>query len=918
MKEGIHTYINNFSSVTIVIVICMLNSLIFNEHRISSDAFMIPQIRHHKFVKTNIIPSPSSLFYHARNQAKQKNRVKQRGRSQKLPTIDENDALDTILEKCNFSERLVLLDNSKLPILAEVHADGKWQMCIITGFKVPSGILTPLGELTSKSLKHELIPPLVNVILIHKDVDYNDNSTIEKYSSVVDIGQLTFIWEMGSRARNNNVNRLAMDVSRLISNIPSSLQKLPVNHIEKSMQILYDDCSKGNISTSAISKKEIAKICTSIQPPERAQHVEQILRKGIKVGFSGGKSHLVDSTIAAKCIIGENNISLSILNQLMGAILLAKDSELGGRFKRTGCIFLSADYQSIEEESPFLSNLKILNGGWSAVDKNVKEGTEARKFAERGSQDEGKAVVTNADERILHRLENFAMGEVSKNEDGSLELEVDLRQVLSAMKLPLTPQGAQMALIKSGIWSSVKTNSNADTFQPWSPDILESTRIFVHREENRLSRINDELGKDMSKMIEGRTNLLALPAVCIDAKRATFRDDAIGVRPRSSTGRKVIEAASKWEILVHITDVSDLYSPDPLRPPEDKFDFGTLRKAAESRAISRYDLPFGPLHLIPPAALQAIALKTKGFNDNSDELTVNRCVTLWAYIDERDGKLLDSGLERSIISAPHALTFERASDILDKKIDVNEASMRQVAAVLLIAERNLSIWKLNRLKANEAAAQRENRLQVKEMIGKEIVPVNRKDIRDDGFGGSFQRTRGHKLVDQALDLYGSTLSKLLKTYKAPIPRASGSTEERDGRVATAPLRRYIDGVAQRQALSVLCGYGGHPMSQSDCKKATLLVNEATKMYGNLDSSQMTSKRMKALKMLESHLVAIGNSKQRVVPALTTGKQNQVVISGLGLIVKCDGVNGSLKGGKRVLVQVTELNVEKGILKVNLK
>lgn len=880
---------------------------------------MIPQVHHHKIVHTNIIPSPSSLFYHDRNQAKEKSRVRQRGRSQKLPTIDENDSLDTILEKCNFSERLVLLDNSNLPILAEVHADGKWQMCIITGFKVPSGISTPLGELTSNSLKHELIPPLVNVILIHENVDYNDDSVIEKYSTVVDIGQLTFIWEMGSRARNNNVNKLAMEVSKLTSNIPSSLHKLPVNHIEKSMQILYDDCSKGNRSTSAISKKEIAKICASIQPPERAQHLEQILRKGIKVGLNGKKSHLVDSTVAAKCIIGENNsnVSLSILNQLMGAILLAKDSELGGRFKRTGCIFVSADYQSTEEES-FLSNISILNGGWAAVDKSVKEGTEARKFAERGSKEEGNVVVTNADERILHRLENFAMGEVTQNEYGSLELEVDLREVLSAMKLPLTPQGAQMALIKSGRWSSVKTNSNANTFQPWSPDILESTRIFVHREEKRLSRINDELGKDMSKMIEGRTNLLALPAVCIDAKRATFRDDAIGVRPRSSTGRKVIEAASKWEILVHIADVSDLYSPNPLRPPEDKFDFGTLRKAAESRAISRYDLPFGPLHLIPPAALEAIALKTKGFNDNSDETTVNRCVTVWAYIDERDGKLLDSGLERSMISAPHALTFENASDILDRNVDVNEASMRQVAAVLLIADRNLSIWKLNRLKANEAAAQRENRLQVKEMIAKEIVNGNGKDVRDDGFGGSFQRTRGHKLVDQALDLYGSTLSKLLKKYKAPIPRASGSTEERDGRLATAPLRRYIDGVAQRQALSVLCSYGGPPMSQSDCKKATLLVNEATKMYGNLGSSQMTSKRMKALKMLESHLFAIGNSKQRVVPALTTGKQNQVVISGLGLIVKCDGVNGSLKGGKRVLVEVTKLNVEKGILKVNLK
>ena len=32
-----------------------------------------------------------------------------------------------------------------------------------------------------------------------------------------------------------------------------------------------------------------------------------------------------------------------------------------------------------------------------------------------------------------------------------------------------------------------------------------------------------------------------------------------------------------------------------------------------------------------------------------------------------------------------------------------------------------------------------------------------------------------------------------------------------GRVATAPLRRYIDDQAQRQLLAILCGYG-RPMN----------------------------------------------------------------------------------------------------------
>ena len=88
--------------------------------------------------------------------------------------------------------------------------------------------------------------------------------------------------------------------------------------------------------------------------------------------------------------------------------------------------------------------------------------------------------------------------------------------------------------------------------------------------------------------LEGRTNLTQLPCVCIDAQRTSFRDDTIGIRLRSSTGRKVNKSASKWEVLVHIADVSDIYF-DGVK------DLSTvqLRQVAERRGQSRYDLPLG-------------------------------------------------------------------------------------------------------------------------------------------------------------------------------------------------------------------------------------------------------------------------------------------------------------------------------------
>jgi hypothetical protein len=66
-------------------------------------------------------------------------------------------------------------------------------------------------------------------------------------------------------------------------------------------------------------------------------------------------------------------------------------------------------------------------------------------------------------------------------------------------------------------------------------------------------------GREADDNVLGRTDLLSLPCACVDAAGATFHDDAIGIRPQSSTGRRTNAAASKWEVLVHLTNVLDLY-----------------------------------------------------------------------------------------------------------------------------------------------------------------------------------------------------------------------------------------------------------------------------------------------------------------------------------------------------------------------
>ena len=308
---------------------------------------------------------------------------------------------------------------------------------------------------------------------------------------------------------------------------------------------------------------------------------------------------------------------------------------------------------------------------------------------------------------------------------------------------------------------------------------------------------------------DGRTDLSMYPCICIDSEQTAFRDDAIGVRPRSATGRRVVPEASKWEVLVHIVDTSAIYGErSDLTGP-----LSCLKGAAESRVSSRYDLP-QPLHLMPPRVLRNLS-----FNSERD---CHRCVTLWAYIDERDGRLIDAGLERSIVGPAKLLSYAEATSVMTDR----EATNSTERAMLLVIERLLLAWSKRRMQQDDNARKREARLMGRERIhAEEVGDVSRSH-------DAFLRTRGHRLVDSALDLHGVAVYDLLSREDAPIPMAKGADVTRGGRVATAPLRRYLDGMAQVQALAFLCKYGRR-LTPSECRRAGKLANDARNAFSHV-------------------------------------------------------------------------------------
>jgi hypothetical protein len=832
--------------------------------------------------------SPAGL--HPKRKVRSPRAITQLNASSNVSSGTESCSLEQVLQENGYGRRLLTISVSDLPVVAEVYSHGKCELCRIVAF-----------EATSK-------PGMSPLILTEIISDENKSPTI------IDLGQITTIWE--------NVDLKCIGTCWNES-VEEEMNTFPIQHCERAMQRLYNaHVGKSRSSTSGLTKKQISKIVQGSQDA----NMEDVLRKVIKAG--SGMMRLVDSKVAMDYLYEDypkTDIDKA-RRHVLGATALTNDAQLGGRFKRMPCMYVAS-----EDNDGTVASLTLVNGGWLTVDQSVKAGTEARKFAERSEKSKVQ-LLTVADERIAHRLECLAMGEVFSWEspkdritgrdepEANHDLELDVREALKAMNLPVSPSGAQTALVRLGRWS--EASSDRVKLEPWTESVLEASRSYKRMDQKRRTRLlreTQELDKEKApKQMEGRVDLTGLPCICVDAKRTSFPDDAIGVRPRSSTGRKVIKDASKWEILVHITDVSDIYSPETLLENMAD-DLLLLQDAAARRGASRYDLPLGPLHLMPPTALEALALQTTKFDEtrkgrqlNGSKKGVNRCVTLWAYIDERNGRLIDAGIERTLISVPISLSFSGASSLLGDNLDAPE--LKQAKAILAVAERNLNLWSAHRQEKSEAARKREDRLSAREMVAQEQGGRNR---WDDGRNG-FQRTRGHRTVDAALDLYGYAVTFLLRRARAPVPRSSGSGASRGGRVGTAPLRRYIDGIAQRQALAVLCGYGGDSLTKSECMAASTRATEAINTLSNIRATKKKGvmdkdKQREALWYLKTHLAG----RNQPVPAISTGRENEVVISGIGATAKCKGVKGTLKPGDRVMVQIKKVDPERGSLSVVL-
>jgi hypothetical protein len=123
-------------------------------------------------------------------------------------------------------------------------------------------------------------------------------------------------------------------------------------------------------------------------------------------------------------------------------------------------------------------------------------------------------------------------------------------------------------------------------------------------------------------------------------------------------------------------------------------------------------------------------------------------------------------------------------------------------------------------------------------------------------------------------------------------------------------------MSQRQALAVLCKYGGPPLTKQECIEVGQRATKAINTISNLNSSRkgttqnsiVSPQQRKAIRVLKSH---IAQSNDNLVPAISTGKQSEVIILGVGVVATCKGIKGTLKPGEKVMVRIKRVDEDSG-------
>ncbi|TFJ82756.1 hypothetical protein NSK_005949 [Nannochloropsis salina CCMP1776] len=522
--------------------------------------------------------------------------------------------------------------------------------------------------------------------------------------------------------------------------------------------------------------------------------------------------------------------NVSPAQRYAAAVLLAAETF---RFKRSvpGLLSPGSEAAGSKEGEESAPGLVVEGEGFRPMEQSVVHSREVLAFVQAW--------------RLLHHLEVFSLGA------GVEGLSSTSQQVLKALGEPATPEGAKRVLLRAGYWTERRgagpgreENVAAETAAaqrmaaPWPEDILELAKEALAKTERRRAALAkvQRPNRPGRRGPHGRHDYRAsgLGAYALDPPGSEFADDALGFDPETG------------EVLIHIADVQALVEGTP-----------ELEALARQRGEAIY-LPDGPLHLLPPPALQAASLSDR---------EVNECVTAAVTLGP-DGSVLNARLLLSLVPPITRIRYDEANELL------SASSLEDLPTYRRQAAQDLNVL----LRASQA-----RRALTKRSFseGKRVSRV-RRNTEGELEAIGFQRTPAHLMVDEFLALYSEAGRRFLKAHAVTLPLAPGSVSGGldAARFGTGPLRRYTDVLAQQQMVSVL--KGRPPLSKSEVIRRMTQVNWQSKASQKLRSASRGKVLLESFATYCAAKAKAAGQAYAVVRATATGTGTEVMLPDAGL------------------------------------
>jgi uncharacterized membrane protein YgcG len=333
-------------------------------------------------------------------------------------------------------------------------------------------------------------------------------------------------------------------------------------------------------------------------------------------------------------------------------------------------------------------------------------------------------------------------------------------------------------------------------------------------------------GDGDASVLMGRVDLRARcpRAFAIDNDNTDFRDDAISYDATTGT------------LAVHITDLSSSVPAGSLLDDVARLRLQTIYSGAM------------PLHMLPPPLLREQCLSSK---------YPNECVSALLQLDAY-GRVRSSRLVRSVIPPVRTLSFAEVEALLAETPDIDSSVHRDLRGLAAITRRRHEA-RIRRRAGEEGArnpeAARAPRASPERASSSSPSSSSSSSSsslpavmrwRFDATSGSWRPTlmdrhgAAHMLVDEALGMFSYAVRGAGKRHNLlRLPQTENH------RIATAPLRRYADLLAQRQLCAAMCGLPGMPASE-----VAAIERWIKQKQSDMASSRTSQPQM--LRALEAH------------------------------------------------------------------